>query len=1161
MDGRAGAAGRGRARPLSWKLPPPPTPEQRAAADPTVSVWVTANAGTGKTRVLADRVLRLLLAGSPPDTILGLTFTKAAAAEMIERIEGRLAAWSAAAEADLLADLTGVLGRDPTPQEVTAARGLFDRVLDLPAGLSIFTIHSLASSLLRRFPLEAGVSPHFSVLDERTAAERLAAAKAALFEAAAQPGTPMAKAVSVLAERFADQTVDELISEVIGLRRQLLDGPAGAGGVEQLAQSLAETLGVRHGCQDLLAEFCADGAFDLVALRKVQAALAGGSKNYQARAQRLQAWLEAADAGARAAGWPAYVRAWTTDKGEPIKDIVTAAMKKADAALADICATEQARVLGAMERLVAAECAEVTGALLAAGFFAIAHAEQQKAFEGELDYDDLIALAGRLLADPSVRDWVLYKLDARIDHVLVDEAQDTSPAQWAIIERLVEDFFTGEGAGNRHRTLFVVGDEKQSIYGFQGADLTSLQEVRARLEAKAAGAGQPIRTVVLDTSFRSTEAVLEVVDQVFAAEDARPGVLADGVMLRHATARRGAPGLVGIWPLAPGDDKTGYDPWQPDRRPDLVETGQQKVAAAIASFIEDAITRREPLDSSGQHLRAQDFLVLVRKRGRIQDLVIRALKRRGIPVAGADRFTLVEHLAVRDLLALGAVLVLPEDDLSLACVLKSPLLELGEDELFLLAHGRGQTSLMERLRAFAETSPRLAEAYGRLSEWIRRADFMPPYELFCHVLGTGGARQRFVERMGREVVEPLEAFLGQCLEYERGHPASLSGFLHWLSASDAQLKRDPESARDEVRVLTVHGSKGLEAPVVILADAGPGQGGRQGSLIHDPSSGLVFLRGSKGARPPLVEELVQTQAGREAEEARRLLYVALTRARDRLYLAGWGEPSDKAEPCWHARLCAALEAAGSCERRVDAASALLGGEVLLRRLGGDMAAPPEPLATAPARADAAEPAWLRAAPPEEPAPVRSLAPSRAGGDDPPASGAGPEARAFGLHAHRLLQFLPELPASDRPAAALRYAGRFAAELPPELRQRLTEQVLAVLDHPELRPLFGPGSRAEQAITGTLGSVPVSGQIDRIAIGPDAIHLVDFKTARAAPPSADAAPVAYLRQLAAYAALLERRFPDRPVRASLVWTDTLTVMPLPAELLRRHVPLGPGAAQP
>jgi ATP-dependent helicase/nuclease subunit A len=632
--------------------------------------------------------------------------------------------------------------------------------------------------------------------------------------------------------------------------------------------------------------------------------------------------------------------------------------------------------------------------------------------------------------------------------------------------------------------------------------------------------------------------------------------------MRHATSRAGAAGLVGVWPLAPDDDKTSYDPWQPGTRPDLVETGQQKVASAIATFIQHAISRREPLDSSGQQLRAQDFLVLVRKRGRIQDLVIRALKRRGIPVAGADRFTLVEHLAVRDLLALGAVLVLPEDDLSLACVLKSPLIELSEDDLFDLAHGRGRSSLMERLRAFAQEGiGRFVQAYERLQEWIRRADFMPPYELFCHVLGTSGARERFVERMGREVVEPLEAFLGECLAYERGHPASLSGFLHWLAASDAQLKRDPESARDEVRVLTVHGSKGLEAPVVILADAGPSHGGRQGSLIRDPETGLVYLRGSKGSRPPLVDRLVAAEAKREEEEARRLLYVALTRARDRLYLAGWGEDSGKGEPCWHGRVRAALEAAGGADRLVDPVGALLGGEVLVRRCGESrpsMAGTDEAGPVAPA---AAEPSWLRLHAPAEPATARSLAPSRAGGDDPPVRGASGSGRAFGLHAHRLLQMLPEVPEPQRGDACQRYLARFAAELDAELRAALARQVADVLAHPELRPLFGPGSRAEQAITGSLGGIPVNGQIDRLAVLDDAIHLVDFKTSRLPPDRVEATPVAYLRQLSAYVALLEQRFPARPVHASLVWTDTLSVVRMPPDLLRRHLPVPLDAGQP
>jgi ATP-dependent helicase/nuclease subunit A len=462
---------------------------------------------------------------------------------------------------------------------------------------------------------------------------------------------------------------------------------------------------------------------------------------------------------------------------------------------------------------------------------------------------------------------------------------------------------------------------------------------------------------------------------------------------------------------------------------------------------------------------------------------------------------------------------------------------------------------MERLRELAEggTEP-FVQAYERMREWIRRADFMPPYELFCHVLGTGGGRARFVERMGREVVEPLEAFLGECLSYERGHPASLSGFLHWLSASDAQLKRDPESARDEVRVLTVHGSKGLEAAVVILADAGPSQGARHSHLIRDPQTGLVYLRGSKGNRPPLVERLVAEEAAREEEENRRLLYVALTRARDRLYLAGWDAPNANQQPCWHTRVRAVFDAIADCRRMVDVAGQVLGGEVMIWERGTSTPTSSLPEQTSVPATAPEEPSWLRKPAREEPPTVRSLAPSRAGGDDPPIRGAFGVGRTYGLHAHRLLQFLPDLAPDDRQRAAERYLRRFADDLEPVLQLRLAAEVGAILDHPDLQPLFGPQARAEQGIVGSIAGVPVNGQIDRMAVLPDAVHLVDYKTSRLPPATPEETPVAYLRQLAAYKALLAQRFPDRPIHASLVWTETLSVIRIPPELLDAHVPV-------
>ena len=492
-------------------------------------------------------------------------------------------------------------------------------------------------------------------------------------------------------------------------------------------------------------------------------------------------------------------------------------------------------------------------ALLRVAFAAIDAYEELKSQRAVLDYDDLIERASELLHRPGKTEWVLYKLDARIDHILVDEAQDTSPRQWAIVLKLTEEFFAGAGARDGARSLFVVGDEKQSIYSFQGADLASFRSVRERLQVRAAAADRPILGELLDRSFRSVPAVLAVVDAVFALPEAQGGVGEPGRVMHHETERANAPGLVELWPLArPAEAEPAGEPWPLPGVPRNRDEPERRVARAIARTIRDWLDRREILESTGLPVRPGDVMILLGRRGILQERLVRALRQAGVPAAGADRLALSEHIAVRDLVALGRAVLLPEDDLNLACLLKSPLLGLDEDDLFQLAWDRGEASLFDRLRDAANVETgRFEHALARLTSWMDRADFMPPFEFYTWALGAGGGRRRLLARLGPEAAEPIEAFLSQTLAYEQGHPATLEGFLHWLGLGSDQLKRDPDLARDVVRVTTVHGAKGLEAPIVFLADAGPRGASRRGRIHWTGVEVQAAVRRCRsGARPP-----------------------------------------------------------------------------------------------------------------------------------------------------------------------------------------------------------------------------------------------------------------------------------------------------------------------
>jgi len=1129
---------------------------QRTAADPGLSAWVAASAGAGKTQVLSDRVLRLLLAGARPEGILCLTFTKAAAAEMANRIHGALADWVRLADPALADTLTALAGSPPDAPALARARRLFAEVLDLPGGLKIQTIHSFAESLLSRFPLEANLGPHFRVMDERTQAELLARARDSVLARAADGA--LSDVMAELAARTGDVNFADLAKALIAARhllRALLDAEAGADGA---VAALYRRLGLAPGedAAAVLAGAVADGALDGDGLRRAAAAMVQGGKTDAKHGGWIAAWL-AADAAGRAAGFDAYRQAFLTQEGAPRKALVHKEALAIDPGAADVLATEAARLTVVEERRKAAASAQATAALLRVGEALLAAYADAKRRRGLLDYDDLILFAGGLLTATG-GGWVHYKLDGGIDHVLVDEAQDTSRPQWAVIGALAEEFFHGEGARAEARTLFAVGDVKQSIFGFQGAEPAAFEEMRTRFRALAQGAARDWRDVPLHSSYRSTPAVLAAVDAVFADDGARDGLGADPIA--HRPERQGQGGRVELWPIVePAPAPAPAASWTLPlvQRPGDDPAG--RLADRIAALIAGWLDRGEVLESRDRAVRPGDILILVRRREAFFEAIVRALKARGVPVAGSDRMTLTDELAVMDLMALARFLLLPEDDLSLAELLKSPLIGFDEDALFDLAHGRGAAGLWATLVARRDSRPDFAAAHGALAGWRARADFAPPYEFFARVLGADGGRRRLAARLGAEIDDPLDEFLALALDYERTHPPSLQGFLHWLESGQAQIKRDLEQGGDQVRVMTVHGAKGLQAPVVFLPDT-----------CRAPADTPAFhwlARGGDAARPPVfywpgkkslhgrdAAAAVAAAARDRDREYRRLLYVAMTRAEDRLYVAGYAGRRARGEGSWYDLVQRALApiAAPAATTFAD------GPETVLRFALPRDAAPDRTAApAAPDAVEAALPGWAQAPAPPEPEPARPLVPSRPDEDEPalssPVAGGGGDAFRRGRLIHRLLQTLPDLAPEARADAARRFLARPVHDLDAAARAEIADSVLGLVADPRFADLFAPGGRAEVAVTGQVGGRVVAGQVDRLVVDPDAVLVADFKTNRRVPEDIGAVPAVYLRQMAAYRALLSAIYPDRPVRCLLVWTQGPRLMELPNAALAPHAP--------
>ncbi|MEX0814108.1 MAG: double-strand break repair helicase AddA, partial [Dongiaceae bacterium] len=962
---------------------------QLRAADPQASVWVAASAGTGKTKVLTDRVLSLLLSGTDPGRILCLTFTKAAAAEMANRVAERLAAWAAADDAKLDEALCELTGRDPDDERRRLARRLFARVLDTPGGMKIQTLHAFCQSLLRRFPLEAAIAPHFEVLDERSAAELMTDAREAVLGRARDgDDAALAAALAGVTAQVAEPEFAELMRALTlerGRIERLLARPGGVAGVVAAVRRL---LGVAPGetAESVREAACADAALDLLGLRLAVAALGQGTKTDKARGGAIAAWLaEPAlrQAQGRVARFDDYRRCFLTKDGAVLDRLATK-QPAAVPGVIEVLGSEAERLIAVGERLNAATIAEATAALLGLGAALLGTYERHKTARARLDYDDLVLAALALLERPDMAPWVLFKLDGGLDHILIDEAQDTNPEQWQIVAALAEEFFAGAGARDAVRTVFAVGDAKQSIFSFQRADPAGFERMRAHFKDRVTRIDGRWDEVPLNVSFRSTPAVLAAVDAVFARDTARDGVALDGQPIVHRPDRAGQAGLVELWPPVGPRPVDEPAPWTPPTERRAADSPHGRLARLIAGRIAAMVGGGEHLASRDRPVRPGDVMVLVRRRTAFLEELVRELKQRGVPVAGVDRMVLTDQIAVMDLVALGQFLLLPEDDLTLATVLRGPLVGLGEDALFDLAQPRGDRRLWHELRRRRGDNAAFAGADELLAGLLARADFVPPYELYADLLGRLGGRRALLARLGPEAADPIDEFMNLALGYERGHAPSLQGFLHWLAAGAVEVKRElDQDGGGRVRVMTVHGAKGLQAPIVFLPDTMQTPQHPARLLWHED-------RAERAPALPLWSPRVACDEARAAaarehhrradrREYRRLLYVALTRAEDRLYVCGWHGRKAPPDDCWYKLIERGLADAGEafdfeCMDELGTDGWAGAG----RRLANPQTAKPRAEEEA-ARAAAIEsplPGWAVRAPEPEPSPARPLAPSR-----------------------------------------------------------------------------------------------------------------------------------------------------------------------------------------
>lgn len=1123
------------------------TTAQFQASDPAYSVWVAASAGTGKTTVLTSRVLRLLLSGTNPGKILCLTYTNAGAAEMECRIKAKLCRWVTLSDSELNTELEKLTGNAPDDKTITRARKLFLETLDTPDGIKIQTIHSFCQSLMRRFPLEANVVPHFKIMDGKTEKELLKEAQVRLLSDKEKYTPEIASAVKNIFWRIREGTFSEVIKDIINDRSKLQKATKQAGSLEGLKSAIFNLLGAEEGVDEdeVLRRAVAEGSFDRGALLSAGRELIGTSPDFIKIGNAILKWLEQDEAG-RKAGFEDYKLAFLTQSNELRKKLAPAKSKTPPEPLLN----EQERVYKVVGDIKKARVATLSSSILDIAHTLLDGYGHLKDGKACLDYTDLIMKAENLLASSDSAPWVLYKLDGGIDHLLVDEAQDTSPEQWAIIDALCAEFFAGSGARDVERTIFVVGDEKQSIFSFQGAAPQIFNQMQEKFKRRVDSAGKKWKPVSLDESFRSSPVILQLVDEVRKGE----GLWAMGQGKKendspspfspcpspHIAFHKEMYGRIELWPLIEPEKKEAAAGWVMPleylEKHDVKKILAEKIADEIKGWLDSG----RILESEGRPVQAGDIMILLRRRKDIADNIISSLKKRKIPVAGHDRLVITQHLAVMDLIALGNFLLLPEDNLSLACALKSPLLGFSDDDLFKIAYGREHKSLWQSLKEQAQTSPKFSAAADYLSGLLGKVDFFTPFALYCHVLEALSGRKQLISRLGEEINDPVDEFLSLALSYEQSHPPSLQGFLSWLASGESEIKRDMEQGGSgTVRVITVHGSKGLEAPIVIIPDTTSVPDSKNTRILWHESNLMLWPGNSENAEE-ICKSIKQRKIAEEKAEYNRLLYVALTRAKSELYICGWAGRKKISEDCWYESVKAAM---GKIATQ-DADDIL--------RISGGIPKKQEVTQQETNPIDIVLPDYFLAPPQAEPTPTNPLTPSKI--EERKASDAGSlssrQRILEGKIIHSLLEFLPDITASQRLETGRAFLMQKFTSL-PELCDvdLLLNNLISILNMDGLKDVFGQNSRAEVPVVGIVGNVVVSGRIDRLCVLSDKVIILDYKTGRTPPKSVQEISPEYIKQMAAYCDIMRQIYPDKNIEAYLIWTEGAKLFRLPGNALK------------
>lgn len=1107
------------------------TQAQKLASNPEYSVWVNASAGTGKTKVLTDRVLRILLDGTPPGKILCITFTNAAAAEMANRIQQELSNWATMDDTVLTATITKLTDKTPSQNTLDNARRLFLEVLETPEGMKIQTIHAFCQGMMKRFPVEAGISPHFEIIEEQTAKELLQQAKSQLLSSLDEGNEILKSAFDKVIWHLHDISFNELFIDVIN-ERDKIENVFSRYSLTEIKSKTYQQLNINENknYNDILTHACSDNSIQRSKLLLACDILLKSNKTDQKKGNTIASWLSA-NQEERVNSYEEYKQCFFKKSGnnDKLSKLMSASLAKKYPDTEEVLLKEQQRLEDLNETLNTYHIAEGSINLCYIIKELLNNYQRVKERRGVMDYNDLIIKTNHLLNMQEIAPWVLYKLDGGVDHLLVDEAQDTSPQQWQVINAISEEFFVGHSSRSKNRTLFVVGDEKQSIYSFQGADPDIFIKMQALFSERIKAARKTFKKIELDRSFRSTPAILECVDSVFANSEYKNAITkTEKQNIQHQSHRINKPGKVEIWPLYETNEQQELQPWTVATTYQKESSTKKLCAENIAQTIKTWLKKQRVLPAKSRPVQPGDILILVRTRSDFVNDMINALKRHNIPVSGIDRMTLTEHLAIQDLIVLGKFLLLPQDDLSLATLLKTPFIGLNEDELYQLCIDRNDKSLWQSLKERHLENEKYTAAYNYLLDLLNKTDFVPIYELYHYILETCDGRKQCIARLGDEVNEPIDEFLSICLSYEQNHTPSLQEFIHWLTSDSLEIKRDLDQSNNQVRIMTIHGAKGLQAPIVFLPDTTDTTSKYKKLYWTNSKDPMLLWSAQSSYDNTCIKDQKKKIRKYEAEESLRQLYVALTRAEDELYITGYINKKQKPETWWYNIVKEAIKPAAKEKQDI----------IYLQNTGKTEATETQP----------------REKTPEEPLPEillqRAKVESRPELLNPSTMEEQSESTISPLHykstlkgkiIHKLLEHLPVIAANKQETTINAYLQNYQNEFSEKEMQKIKNNIMAVLKNSDFKQLFSNNSKAEVAVIGKRGNAHISGQIDRLVITDKSVLIIDYKTNHNPPTLESEVSSTYIKQLKAYKDLLAEIYPNKKIRCALLWTETAHFM--------------------